>query len=60
MAKTLIEHCLDAVSQHQIERIILIVGYQKEKLKNFLGSSYKGVNIIYFENDIYDQTNNIF
>lgn len=58
--KTLIEHCLDAVSQHPIERIILIVGYQKEKLKNFLGSSYKGVNIIYVENDIYDQTNNIY
>ena len=28
--KTLIERCLDSVAMHPIERIILVVGYQKD------------------------------
>lgn len=58
--KTLIERCLDLVVTHPIERIILVVGYQKEKLKNFLGGSYKGVEIVYVENNDYATTNNIY
>ena len=58
--RTLIEHCLDSVVMHPIERIILVVGYQKEKLKSFLGNSYKGVDIIYVENNDYSKTNNIY
>ena len=34
VGKTLIERCLDAAVTNEISRIILIVGYQKEKLKN--------------------------
>ena len=58
--KTLIERCLDTVVVHPIDRIILIVGYEKEKLKRFLGYSYKGVDIIYVENNDYATTNNIY
>ena len=35
--KTLIERCLDAAVVHPINRIILVVGYEKDKLKKFLG-----------------------
>ena len=58
--KTLIERCLDAAVTNEISRIILIVGYQKEKLKNLLGNDYKGVEIIYVENNDYASTNNIY
>ena len=58
--KTLIERCLDAVVEHDIERIIMVVGHQKNKLKKFIGSSYKGVDIVYVENNIFDTTNNIY
>lgn len=58
--KTLIERCLDAVAMHQIDRIILVVGYEKEKLKSFLGNSYKGIDIVYVENNDYASTNNIY
>lgn len=58
--KTLIERCLDAVVEQNINRIILVVGYQKDKLRDFIGTSYKGVDIIYVENNIYDTTNNIY
>jgi len=58
--KTLIERCLDSVAMHPIERIILVVGYQKDKLKSLLGSSYKGIDIVYIENNDYATTNNIY
>ena len=58
--KTLIERCLDAVALHPISRIILVVGYEKEKLKSFLGNNYAGIDIIYIENNEYATTNNIY
>ena len=58
--KTLIERCLDSVVMHPIDRIILVVGYEKEKLKSFLGESYKGLDIVYVENNDYATTNNIY
>ena len=58
--KTLIERCLDCAVLHPIDRIILVVGYEKEKLKSFLGDSYKGVDIVYVENNDYATTNNIY
>ena len=43
--KTLIEHCLDSVTKHQITRIIIVVGFEKNKLKEFLGEEYNGIKI---------------
>ncbi len=46
--KTLIERCLDSVILYPIDRVILVVGYEKDKLKSFLGSSYKGIEILIY------------
>ena len=58
--KTLIEWCLDAAVSHPIDRILIIVGYEKDKLIDFLGTNYKGVEIVYIENPDYSTTNNIY
>jgi len=58
--KTLIEHCLDSVTKHQITRIIIVAGFEKNKLKEFLGDEYNGTKIVYVDNDDYDKTNNIY
>ena len=58
--KTLIDRCLDAATVHSIERVIIVVGYEKEKLIKHLGSSYKGIDILYVENPDYATTNNIY
>jgi len=58
--RTLIERCLDTVVLHPINRIILVVGYEKDKLKDFLGDSYKGIDLVYVENNDYATTNNIY
>ncbi len=58
--QTLIERSLDILTQYDISRIVLIVGYHKDKLIEFLGDSYSDVPIVYVSNDIYDRTNNIY
>jgi histidinol-phosphate/aromatic aminotransferase/cobyric acid decarboxylase-like protein/choline kinase len=58
--KTLIERCLDALVENGIERVILVVGYQKDKLKKLIGSSYKDIEVVYVENNIFSTTNNIY
>ncbi|MBS9428348.1 aminotransferase [Photorhabdus luminescens] len=57
---TLIERSLNILSQYNISRIILVIGYEKENLKSFLGNNYRGIEIIYIDNNIYDKTNNIY
>lgn len=58
--KTLIERALDSLSENGITRCILVVGYQKNNLMDFVGTKYKNVDIEYVANDVYDKTNNIY
>jgi len=57
---TLISRALNNLIRHKPSRIILVVGYRGDKVKSHVGSSWKGVRIIYVENPIYDKTNNIY
>lgn len=57
---TLIERSLSILSKFNISRIVLIVGYHKNKLKKLLGNNFNGIEIVYIDNDIYDKTNNIY
>ncbi len=58
--KKLIERALDAIDFAGIEKCIIVVGYKKENLMDFVGEQYKNVKIQYISNDIYDKTNNIY
>jgi histidinol-phosphate/aromatic aminotransferase/cobyric acid decarboxylase-like protein/choline kinase len=58
--KTLAERALDAINDAGIRKCIIVVGYKKENVIEFLGNKYKNVEIIYVSNDIYDKTNNIY
>lgn len=52
---------LDALSQHkEIEEILIIIGYKKELIKREIGNEYKGIKIVYVENDKWESTNNIY
>ncbi len=58
---TLIDRMLTQLSNFKsISRVILVIGYNGKKLRNYIGSEYKGLNIKYIENPIYDKTNNIY
>lgn len=56
----LIDRALDCLVQHNLTRIVLVVGYKGENVKNYVGNEYKGTPIAYVENPIYDKTNNIY
>ena len=57
----LIDRLLTQLSQLQLSRVIIVVGYQGQKLIDYIGHRYDGrLNIVYAENPIYDKTNNIY
>mgnify|MGYP005989939051 FL=1 len=56
----LINRALDILTEFQINRIVLVIGYEGDKLKNHLGDTYNNVPIEYVDNPIYDETNNIY
>jgi histidinol-phosphate/aromatic aminotransferase/cobyric acid decarboxylase-like protein/choline kinase len=58
--KTLIERALDAIDESGIKKCVMVVGYKKENVINFLGTRYKNIDIVYVSNDIYYKTNNIY
>lgn len=56
----LIDRALDCLSKVGLSRIILVVGYKGDNVKEYVGNSYKGVDIVYVDNPIFDKTNNIY
>ena len=56
---SLINRLLEQLSKLSLNKIIIVIGYEGEKLKNYLGYSYKTIEIEYIENPIYNKTNNI-
>ena len=57
---TMIERMLSQLDRLGLSRIILVVGYKAEKLRNFVAGLDVGTPIEYVENPIYDKTNNIY
>ena len=57
---SLINRLLEQLSKLSLNTIIIVIGYEGEKLKNYLGYSYKTIEIEYIENPIYNKTNNIY
>ena len=56
----LIDRALTQLSRLDLSRVILVIGYEGEKLRAHVGESYKGLKITYIENPVYDKTNNIY
>ncbi len=59
--KAIIRRAVDALVENGISDIVVVVGYQKEMIKEFLLSTYgEDISFTLVENDIYDKTNNIY
>lgn len=56
----LIDRILDSIYETGIRRVVLVVGYKAENVKELIGNEYRGMEIIYVENSVYDKTNNIY
>jgi histidinol-phosphate/aromatic aminotransferase/cobyric acid decarboxylase-like protein/GTP:adenosylcobinamide-phosphate guanylyltransferase len=59
--KSIISRAVYALLQNGIRDIVVVVGYKKEMIRNALLSEFEGrADFTFVENDIFDQTNNIY
>lgn len=58
--ETLIERMLRQLDGLSLERIVIVVGYKQEVLKDYIRKLSVKTPIIFVENAIYDRTNNIY
>ena len=56
----LIHRILDSIYETGIRKVVLVVGYKAENVKSLIGDEYRGMEIVYVENSVYDKTNNIY
>lgn len=57
----LIDRLLNQLSKHDINRVIIVIGYEGNKLRDHIEKNYgKKLNFKYIHNPIYDKTNNIY
>lgn len=56
----LIDRALDCLQGFNVSRVVLVVGYKGQNVKDYLGNDYRGLPIVYVDNPIYDKTNNIY
>ena len=57
----LIDRVITQLSKLGLSRLVLVIGYQGDKLREYIGQRYDDVlKIEYITNPIYDKTNNIY
>ena len=57
---SLIDRTLTQLSKLLLSRVIIVIGYKGENLRNYVGDVYKGLKVEYIDNPVYDTTNNIY
>ncbi len=57
---TLIDRMLHQIEKYNLSRIVIVVGYEGDKLKQYIATLNIKTPIVYVENPIYDKTNNIY
>ena len=59
--KKLIDRMLGQLSKLNLKRVVIVVGYEGQKLREYIGHRYDDVlRIEYVNNPVYDKTNNIY
>lgn len=56
----LIDRVLRQLSELPLNRVVIVIGYEGHRLKEYLGCEQHGLEIEYVENPVYDRTNNIY
>lgn len=57
---TMIERALRILDKKELSQIIIVVGYQGQKLIDFIDTLQVKTPIIFIDNPVYDKTNNIY
>ncbi len=57
---TLIDRMLHQIEKQHLSRIVIVVGYEGDKLIDYIGTLDIQTPIVFIKNPIYDKTNNIY
>lgn len=57
---SLIDRLLHQLDGRQLSRVVIVVGYEGQKLMDYIGTLDIQTPIVYVNNPIYDKTNNIY
>lgn len=57
---SLIDRMLHQIQKQNVDRIVIVVGYEQEKLKEYIATLGITMPITFIDNPIYDKTNNIY
>ena len=57
---SLIDRTLTQLSQLNLTRVIIVIGYKGDNLRHYIGDEYRGLKVEYIQNPVYDKTNNIY
>lgn len=57
---TLIDRMLHQIEKQNLSRIVIVVGYEGQKLIDYIETLNIQTPIVYIENPVYDKTNNIY
>lgn len=58
---TLIDRLLGQLSALNLDRVVIVVGYEGQKLMDYIGNRFSDkFEIVFINNPIYDKTNNIY
>lgn len=57
----LVDRVLNQLASLHLDRVIIVVGYKGEELKEYIGNRYDGrIPVEFIDNPVYDKTNNIY
>ena len=57
---TLIDRMLHQIDKHRLNKIVIVVGYEGQKLMDYIHTLNISTPIEFIDNPIFDQTNNIY
>lgn len=57
---TLIDRMLHQIEKHALSRIVIVVGYEGQKLMDYISTLDIKTPIVYVNNPVYNKTNNIY
>jgi len=58
--KSILERLVTNLKQQGFKRLVIVTGYKKECIVDFLGDQTEGLSIEYIHNPLYNTTNNIY
>ena len=58
--KPILQRTIDNILANNIKDIIIVTGYLQHQVKDFVSSTYPGLEVTYIYNELYTSTNNIY